>query len=117
MSEDLPKKKKVNFSKKKKTVQTLNLSGSEVKMPQHLESAIKEAFLRFNDFPDIKKYKLKDLQHLDNIVQEYLKAFVILGYDLNGEKVHIFHANNPHDKDALVEHLRTTLISVINGDN
>jgi hypothetical protein len=23
------------------------------------------------------------------------------------------HANNPHDKDALVEHLRTTLLGII----
>ena len=41
---------------------------------------------------------------------------MILGYDLNGEKVSIMHAETPHDRDALVEHLRTTLLNII-GNN
>lgn len=114
--EDLPSKKRKTRVSKKET-RSLGLSGSDVKMPAQIENAIKEAFLRFSDLSDTKKYKLKDLEHLDNIVEEYLKAFVILGYDLNGEKVHIFHANCPYDRDALVEHLRTTLISIVNNND
>ena len=51
------------------------------------------------------------------MVSEFLKTFMVLGYDLNGEKVFIMHATNPHDKDALVEHLRTTLLGIINAQS
>lgn len=80
-----------------------------------VEEVIKNAFLRFHDATILKQYKVKDLEHLDTMVSEYLKAFMVLGYDLNGEKVFIMHATNPQDKDALVEHLRTTLLGIINA--
>jgi type II secretory pathway component GspD/PulD (secretin) len=78
-----------------------------------IEELIKQAFLRFSDNVSIKQSKVKDLEHLDTIAEEYLKTYMILGYDLNGEKVSIMHAKNPHDRDALVEHLRTTLLDII----
>jgi hypothetical protein len=80
-----------------------------------LEEVIKQAFIRFSDAAQLKQYKVKDLEHIDAIVTEFLKSFMILGYDLNGEKVFIMHATNPHDRDALVEHLRTTLLGIINS--
>jgi hypothetical protein len=82
----------------------------------HVESVIKEAFLRFYDNKSLKQQKIRDLEHLDNVVEEFLKTFIILGYDFNGEKVQIMHASNPLDKDALVEHLRTTLLGILNKD-
>lgn len=78
-----------------------------------IEELIKQAFLRFSDNVSIKQSKVKDLEQLDCIAEEYLKTYIILGYDLNGEKVSIMHAKNPHDRDALVEHLRTTLLDII----
>lgn len=80
-----------------------------------IEELIKQAFLRFSDNVAIKQSKVKDLEHLDHIAEEYLKTYMILGYDINGEKVSIMHANNPHDRDALVEHLRTTLLEILNN--
>lgn len=113
--------KKIN-TRKKKTVAT-ELSGiasSEALLTQdqiiQVEDVIKQAFLRFYDTATVKQHKVKDLEHLDNIVGEFLKAFMILGYDLNGEKICIMHAGNPHDKDALIEHLRTTLLGIINSN-
>jgi hypothetical protein len=82
----------------------------------HVEDVIKQAFLRFYDNASVKSSKVKDLEHLDLITEEYLKSYMILGYDLNGEKVSIMHAETPHDRDALVEHLRTTLLNII-GNN
>jgi hypothetical protein len=108
-AEDQPKKRK--SSAKKKEITLPNLSGVNI------QDVIKEAFARFGETESSKLYKLQDLEHLDNIATEYLKAFIILGYDFNGEKVHIFHANNPHDRDALVEHLRTTLINIVSNNN
>ena len=82
-----------------------------------VESLIKEAFTRFYDDKNLERQKMKDLQHLDGVVEEFLKAYIILGYDLNGEKVHIFHAENSMEKDSLVEHMRTTLMSYLNKEN
>jgi hypothetical protein len=79
-----------------------------------IDDVIKQAFLRFYDTATLKQTKLKDLEHLSKICEEFLSAYVILGYDLNGEKVHIMHASNHHDRDALVEHIRSTLISMVN---
>jgi hypothetical protein len=115
MSEEDSKSKK----RKPKTVKglTVSLSGAEIALPEHLENVLKEALVRFDTAAESKNYKLKDLEHLDNIAQEFLRTFIILGYDINGEKVHIFHAETPHDRDALVEHLRTTLINIINNND
>ena len=119
------KKKRVSKKQtnKKTSAEALSLSAlqpieqtdSSIKNSAQIDELIKQAFLRFYDDTTIKKAKVKDLEHLDNIAEEYLKAYIILGYDLNGEKVSIMHASNPHDKDALVEHLRTTLLGFINN--
>jgi len=119
-SKKVPSKK---VSPKKKKTESAELS-DDVKqtakkiLPKDLqiEELIKQAFLRFSDNVSIKQSKVKDLEHLDHIAEEYLKAYMILGYDINGEKVSIMHANNPHDRDALVEHLRTTLLEILNNN-
>jgi len=108
---------------KKIKTNTLNLSGVDIddtfkKVVESnllIEDVIKQAFLRFYDTASIKHSKVKDLEQLDHLTEEYLQSYMILGYDLNGEKVSIIHAINPHDRDALVEHLRTTLLNFI-GD-
>lgn len=122
-SDDKNKKKptKKNYRKKKTT--SLGLSALEAfeqnilpeKQLAQVQEVIKNAFLRFYDNAQLRQYKVKDLEHLDTMVSEFLNVFMILGYDMNGEKVFIMHATNPHDKDALVEHLRTTLLGIINA--
>lgn len=115
-----PKKKpKKTFRKKKAEVLGLSaLNTEEQVLPEkqlaQVEEVIKQAFLRFYDNATLKQYKVKDLEQLDTVITEYLNTFMLLGYDLNGEKVLIMHATNPHDRDALVEHLRTTLLGIIN---
>lgn len=131
MTEDGPEKKKrvpkKNLIKKKKTISS-ELSAitpeevlSESKLLKkdilQVEEVIKQAFMRFYDNATIKQHKVKDLEALDTVVSEYLKTFMILGYDLNEEKVIIMHARSPHEKDALVEHLRTTLLGIIGNQS
>lgn len=119
------KKKPTKRTLRKKKTESLGLSAinstEENILPEkqlaQVEEVIKNAFLRFCDAAQLKQYKVKDLEHLDAMVSEFLKTFIILGYDLNGEKVFVMHATNPHDKDALVEHLRTTLLGIINAQN
>lgn len=120
---DKDKKKPTKRSYRKKKTESLGLSALEAaeenilpeKQFAQVEEVIKNAFLRFYDAAQLKEYKVKDLEHLDTVVSEFLKTFMVLGYDLNGEKVFIMHATNPHDRDALVEHLRTTLLGIINA--
>ena len=126
--EDKNKKRPTKKSYRKKKTDSLGLSALETKnnlqpekhlaeIEAQVEEVIKNAFLRFADAAQLKQYKVKDLEHLDVMVSEFLKTFMVLGYDLNGEKVFIMHATNPHDKDALVEHLRTTLLGIINAQS
>jgi hypothetical protein len=121
------KKKPSKRTYRKKKTESLGLSAlnapsteeeliSEKQFAQ-VEDVIKQAFLRFYDTAQLKQHKVKDLEHLDSVASEFLKTFMILGYDLNGEKAFIMHATNPHDRDALVEHLRTTLLGIINAQS
>ena len=124
-NEDKNKKKSTKKTYRKKKTETFGLSAldsledTEQILPEkqlaQVEEVIKNAFLRFHDAAVLKQYKVKDLEHLDTVVSEFLKTFMVLGYDLNGEKVFVMHATNPHDRDALVEHLRTTLLGIINA--
>jgi hypothetical protein len=119
------KNKPTKRSYRKKKTESLGLSAlnsvEENILPEkqlaQVEEVIKNAFLRFADAAQMKQYKVQDLEHLDSVVSEFLKAFMVLGYDLNGEKVFIMHATNPNDRDALVEHLRTTLLGIINAQS
>lgn len=120
---DKEKKKPSKRAYRKKKTDSFGLSAlnspEEKILPEkqlaQVEEVIKNAFLRFYDNAQLKHFKVKDLEHLDTVVSEFLKTFMVLGYDLNGEKVFIMHAVNPHDRDALVEHLRTTLLGIINA--
>jgi len=122
---DKDKKKPTKRLYRKKKTESFGLSALEnvednilpEKQLAQVEEVIKNAFLRFADAAQLKQYKVKDLEHLDTMVSEFLKTFMVLGYDLNGEKVFIMHATNPHDRDALVEHLRTTLLGIINAQS
>jgi len=124
-SSDKNKKKPTKKVHRKKKATSFELSALEPieesilpeKQLAQVEEVIKNAFLRFHDAAILKQYKVKDLEHLDSVVSEFLKAFMVLGYDLNGEKAFIMHATNPNDRDALVEHLRTTLLGIINAQS
>jgi hypothetical protein len=122
---DKDKNKPTKKTYRKKKTESLGLSAlnsvEENILPEkqlaQVEEVIKNAFIRFADAAQMKQHKVKDLEHLDSVVSEFLKAFMVLGYDLNGEKVFIMHATNPNDRDALVEHLRTTLLGIINAQS
>jgi hypothetical protein len=122
---DKDKNKPTKRVYRKKKTESLGLSAFEAseenilpeKQLAQVEEVIKNAFLRFADVAQMKDHKVKDLEHLDSVASEFLKAFMILGYDLNGEKAFIMHATNPNDRDALVEHLRTTLLGIINAQS
>jgi hypothetical protein len=53
---------------------------------------------------------LRDLNILKGIISEYLDAFLIFGYNINGERVIIQNFNNARDRDAIMEFLKTVFI-------
>ena len=62
-----------------------------------------------------KKDKLGELQHLSNIVEEYLSCFTLIGYTMQGEKVCLFNAATSKDEAALVDLLRATFLEIVNN--
>ena len=114
----LPRKKKnTSVPRKKKNILPPTKSKQKVQgvLQQSINDVIEQAFMRFYTAENTKRHKLKDLYHLDTIVEEYLQSYMILGYDINGEKVCITHAKTPAERDSLIEHLRTTFIGIMNG--
>jgi hypothetical protein len=113
-----PKTSSKRISKKNST--SPNLSGVDTKPNLksenilQIEDLIKQAFLRFYNTSYTDKAKEKDLDHLTLIMEEYLGCYMVLGYDLNGEKICIMNAKNAADRDALIEHLRSTLVGILN---
>jgi hypothetical protein len=106
-----PRKKKALNTKIDQKLSANSVTPSQ----QQIDEIISQAFTRFYTASLNKQSKIRDLQNLDVVVAEFLQTFMILGYDINGEKVCITHASTPAARDALVEHLRCTFLSIMNG--
>ena len=64
-----------------------------------------------------KKNAQKDMAVLDSVISEYLQNFMVIGFDLQGNKLTMFHAKNALEKDAILEHLRSVVMNLVNGEN
>ena len=111
-----PKTPPKRTSKKKSLPESLSAVDTQIKGDSilQIEDVIKQAFLRFYNTAYTNKAKEKDLDHLNNMMEEFLECYMVLGYDLNGEKICIMNAHNSSEKDALIEHLRSTLVGILN---
>jgi hypothetical protein len=115
---ETPKKNKPRVRKTNGPVKSVNPVKPVTTAPfvqKQIDDVIEQALTRFYEASRGKQSKIHDLQHLDTIVAEYLQTFMILGYDINGEKICISHASTPAARDSLIEHLRTTFLSIMNG--
>lgn len=63
-----------------------------------LRSALQDYMVQHSN---VKVEKSKNMHNLATLVSEYLGAFLILGYDMNGAPVSCIHAKNQMDADAL----------------
>lgn len=118
LEKDPDKKPKATPRKKaltKKQVTSTKSVEVTANIQNQINDVIEQAFARFYVASKNKQNKMHDLQHLDTIVAEYLQSFMILGYDINGEKVCISHAATPAARDSLIEHLRSTFLSIMNN--
>lgn len=118
-----PKRSKTNkrkptksVTKKVKPVADVT-QGLQREEASQVEELIKQAFTRFYDKTKTRQAESLEIKHLDGLVSEYLENFMILGYDTTGQKVTIIHAATQYGKDALIEHLRSTLINILGADS
>ena len=115
MSEKKKPVKKVIKKNPNRDLNVASLSSEKNSNNIHqIEDLIKQAFLQFYNTSHNSKAKAKDLDHLNAIMEEYLGCYMVLGYDLNGEKICIMNAHTSSQKDALIEHLRSTLVGILN---
>ena len=59
----------------------------------------------------------KNMHNLATLVSEYLGAFMILGYDMNGAPVSCIHAKNQMDADALSAAINRFIVSAADRHN
>jgi len=104
--------------RRNKKTSSASLSAKEEPIDEISARRIREVLeqsVLLHNMDEARRQKLKnqDTQCLASIAEEYMKCFLILGYDLHGDKITIVNANNAQDQDALVEHLISTISWVI----
>jgi hypothetical protein len=52
----------------------------------------------------------RDYHLLKSVITEYLDSYVLFGYNTEGERIIIQHAENARDRDAVMEFLKTIFI-------
>jgi len=78
-----------------------------------IKEILKEALL--DNFNDTKKRSNQDITAMISTIEEFLRSFILVGYNLKNEPVVITHANSQLDADALYTSLSRMFYS-INGD-
>ena len=92
-----PKKNNKGDSKNMKPIDP-NLHKNKGQVDDLIRSVIQDYMMQHGQ---LKNEKSKNLQNLTGLISEYLSAFIVLGYDINGMPVNIIHAKNQMDADAL----------------
>lgn len=91
---------------------------------ENSEQLSKKDIKLFNEF--VKNINLKDkkgtskqedVQRLGMVMTEYLKNFMVMGYNLQGDRVFIRYQNCPQDEDSLNEMLRQTFFNFANRED
>lgn len=119
--------KKGNKIKKKElsleVVPSLSSVSVEVKKPKSLEEIKNNLFEAINNAELEKsldkwakekdfetKVSIRDLTVLKTIITEYLDTFMLMGYNVDGERIVIQHFNSHRDRDAIMEFLKNLFI-------
>ena len=59
-----------------------------------------------------KKIKHSDIAHLSSMIEEFMSAYMLIGYSLQDEQVVVINANTPKDESALADLLRSTFLEI-----
>jgi hypothetical protein len=85
---------------------------SDPEIQQNLE-IVQESSIEATKRIDTKE----SVRVLKNILSEYFDSFMIMGYDVNGERTVVRSTKNDKDDDAAIELLRFVLLRMINKGN
>lgn len=77
---------------------------------------IREANMLYSDKKQTARKEAEEYrEHIEKFLREYLKSYVILGYDTHGERVLFTHADTSEEKDALLTYLTKYFIALNKG--
>ena len=80
-------------------------------MDAQTESVIRDALKNFVKEKYNKRAANDDIEAMVATCSEFMKCFVIMGYDFNGNSVKpIFYAKNDKDSDALSQYIQKFII-------
>jgi hypothetical protein len=57
-----------------------------------------------------KNLIVRDISILRDVITEYLDAYILFGYNLEGERVIVQHFKTPKDRDAIMDFLKTIFL-------
>lgn len=98
--EEEEKSKKVNKKVAKKTIEI------------HSEEVIREALKKFVTEKMNKRQTDDEIEAMVSVCSEFLKSFIILGYDFEGKAINpIFYAKSELDADALSQYMQKFFMS------
>lgn len=108
---DINKPKKRGRPKKNASTNDIDVPSNEKEL-EKIEDLFNMALLEYVNDIEKKIYdtKFSDFSNLKTIIGEYLETFSLYGYDLNGNRVEIFHEKNDKDGDALNEFLKNKFV-------
>jgi hypothetical protein len=99
-----PKRGKSSSDKKKLTPKITN---------DHIERLLKEALLK--KIEERENQSDQEMEAMISTVQEFLRCFIIIGYNLDQEPVMVTSANSQMDADALYTALAKVFFSTNNN--
>ena len=104
--------------KRSKSIKTTVLTKGKLVNVENIDPELQESFQRAMKHFAYRQQKegnimVRDMTILESVVGEYLNSFLIIGYDMDGEKISITHAENTQDYDSIVEHARGTLLMML----
>ncbi len=104
MASDEPKDESLSKKKAKKAEpgKVSNQSELDPAIAKVIRDAMLVRLARSNE----KKEQINEIEAMYVTCQEFLKSFIILGYDLNGQPIPpLIHANNQQEADSLGSYL------------
>lgn len=83
-----------------------------------VEELLRSAFNEYaHKFETKRIERAETAKRLTAFISEYLSAFMIIGYDMQGLPINIIHASNQMDADALSSALNKFIFNLNNSDD
>lgn len=104
-------KDKEPISRKKKVVNKMDTSSSA--SVEQIKKLLKEALLE--NIEDGKSRSNRDIEAMVASIEEFLRSFILVGYNLKNEPIIITHARTQLDADALHSSFTRLFLSMSNN--